>query len=126
MKIMKHLAISVLSLVLLGISACKKEMPPPDINRFKSSLAQQDVKTLKNELSKFNVTYSKDGIKIFLANISKAYGVTSEQLCYSCIYTLPAQSEVKFSWMENGILIEKIVDLSYDSNNKIIVVGIHD
>lgn len=123
---MKQLKIIMLSLFLVGIFSCKKEMNHPDINRFKTALIQQDVKTFASEVSKTLGNYSEAGIEESIARISEIYGVTSELVCFNCIKTLPPATEVKFSWMQNGILIEKIVDLSYDSRNRIVVVGIHD
>jgi hypothetical protein len=59
-----------------------------------------------------------------LPTVGKAADSKSQQnatlLCHNCIFTNPPESEIKVSFTLSNTSIEKVLDLSYDSNNKMI------
>lgn len=49
-----------------------------------------------------------------------------EVLCYSCIYTLPAQSELKISFFAFGNYVSKVIDISENSSGEMKFANMHE
>ena len=52
--------------------------------------------------------------------------MNASALCFDCIQTLPSQSEIRISFDNGASTVEKTIDISYNSNNKMIFYNLHD
>ncbi|MFT3678288.1 MAG: hypothetical protein QM781_20510 [Chitinophagaceae bacterium] len=53
-------------------------------------------------------------------------GISVEVLCYACIDTLPAQTEVRLKFSAGLVSIEKTLDLIVTDDNQVRCVNMHD
>lgn len=53
-------------------------------------------------------------------------GINVDVLCYACIYTLPAQTEIRVRFSTGLISIEKTLDLIVTDDSKVRCVNMHD
>ena len=70
--------------------------------------------------------YTRENLGKLNTALSGQCVTTAELLCFSCIQTLPEQSEIKVSVFYQGALLYKVFDISYTPDNKIKVVNMHD
>jgi hypothetical protein len=71
-------------------------------------------------------TYSLQNIQILSASVSSQCSFTANMLCFSCIKTLPPQTEISISFMDGGSQVRKVFDISYSPDNKMKFVNMHD
>jgi len=94
-------------------------------------MKSDDVEAAKAAIMKYvnglsSQKYTRENLEKLNAALSGQCVTTAELLCFSCIYTLPAQSEIKVSIFYQGTLLYKVFDISYTPDNKIKVVNMHD
>ena len=70
--------------------------------------------------------YSEQNLNNLATSLFHGYNVSAEVLCFSCIKTLPPQSEIKISFFSGGSAIRRIIDISYTEDNNIKFVGMHE
>ena len=66
--------------------------------------------------------YTEDNIAALIGSIKSNCSVTASVDCFNCIKTLPSMTEI---YLTVGSGATKIVDLSYDDSNTIIVKRLH-
>lgn len=125
---MKHFSSVILILtVILLISGCKKESDDGfDCSRFKQGVIANDKDKVATSLGGLLTSYSRANVNQLAEAVSSQCGINATVLCFDCVYTLPAQSELKISFTEGGTTIDKVLDISYSSGNKMRIVGMHD
>lgn len=117
-----------LSLVAFG---CKKdEMLPADCGKLQEAILAgnpDDVETEINRIcsSLINAPDSHEGLKALTDKISSECKVSADTLCYDCIKTLPAQSEIRISVIAVDLQKDKIIDI-IRSGDKFVFAGMHD
>ena len=52
--------------------------------------------------------------------------IQKDLLCYSCIFTLSPQSEIRISFVSASSIQEQVMDVSYTSNNETTCINMHD
>jgi hypothetical protein len=113
-------------LILAAGFSCSKELTTRNCRDLKKALAADDVHALSSALRKELGMHSKESLEKLAAAISLQCDVKAAMLCFGCIYTLPAQSEMKVEFIYNGVNIKKVIDLIADSNNQIEIKNIHN
>lgn len=118
--------IQILIMTLL-LSACKKEGDDGfDCSRFRQGVVANDKDKVAASLGGLLTSYSRENLNQLAGAVSSRCGINATVLCFDCVYTLPAQSELKISFTEGGTTIDKVLDISYSSGNKMRIVGMHD
>ena len=117
-----------LSLILLS---CKKDSPSPKCESLTVAMKSDNVEAAKAAITQYvnslpSQEYTRENLEKLNAALSGACVTTAELLCFSCIKTLPEQSEIKVSIFYQGALLYKVFDISYTPDNKIKVVNMHD
>lgn len=126
---MKNLIIIlVFSFLMLS---CKKENPSPICESLTTAMISNDVEAAKTAIINYvnslpSQEYTRENLENLSAALSGKCVTTAELLCFSCIYTLPAQSKIKVSIIYQGARLNKIFDITYTADNKIKVVNMHD
>jgi hypothetical protein len=127
------------TLILLFITitvGCDKVNEEPVLNcsNLREGILDNDTLKIKSEIDNyFSVLSSKptdldpfghkENTINLVSDINKCSNIKAELLCYSCIETLPSQSEIKLIVAINRIEIVKIMDLR--NSEKIEFVRIH-
>jgi hypothetical protein len=117
------------SLVLLG---CKKDSSDLRCQELKQAMNENNVTSVKSLITDIIKTlpsdiYSEQSVKALAASLSNECGVSAEVLCFSCIQTLPEQTEIRLSFSFSGNIFNKIIDISYTQpTNKMKIVNMHD
>ncbi len=70
--------------------------------------------------------YNQQNLSNLISKISDKCDISGEVLCFDCIMTLPSESEIKLSFVENGTTRSKTIDISHTPDNIIKIVGMHD
>ena len=72
--------------------------------------------------------HTQQNLQALASALSNKCGLTAKVLCYSCIYTLPEQSEIRISIPDGINIVNKTIDISSTSisNKTMKFVGMHD
>jgi hypothetical protein len=120
---MKKIALSFKSIILLTLvlTSCKKEdVKCSDDTAFCSFIDKADFNNTSSVINKYLAGQEKklseneklEQLRDWLK--CKSCVSSAEILCNSCIYTNPAQSELKVSFIVNGQQVEKCLDVIMD------------
>ncbi len=111
-------------LLLFG---CKKEaLTATGCELFLRGLASNNANVVRIALKPSMTAYSQENLNKLIAEIAKGCTITAASLCFDCVYTNPAQSEITFTFTYAGVSMQKIVDISRTLENKMKIVGVHD
>jgi hypothetical protein len=123
------LAFFLFSLVLLG---CKKDSSDLRCQELKQAMSENNIANVKTIITDIIKTlpsdvYSEQSVKALTASLSNECGLSAEVLCFSCIQTLPEQTEIRLTFSFSGNTFNKIIDISYTQpTNKMKIVNMHD
>lgn len=121
--------IALCFLIIMMFSGCKKENISGN-GEFCSAISIQDHDKTLSVINKYLATQNKnlsdeqkiDKLKKWLA--AKSCILEVNIFCISCIYTLPAQSELRIRFMIDGRSAEQTLDISM--SNPLKAVGFHE
>lgn len=136
-------SLMILLTACLLFTACKKSEdgnPPSAINceALKLGLITNDETLVAAEINAAaadlmpNAPTAADeygqaqNINILLQRLSQKCGLKATLLCYSCIETLPAQSEIRISFSQNAMTYDRVLDISVDGQNMLVFRAMHD
>jgi len=118
-------------LLLLTFSACTKDdMQPANGDKLQRAILAGNPDDVETEINKVcaSISQSADSENA-LNDLSNAIisqcKVNAAILCYNCISTLPAQSEIKISINYQGFQKNKVIDIT-KSGNRFLFAGMHD
>ena len=123
---------AIIVLFLFATSGCRKDdMQRVDSEKLKQAVIAGDPDEVEIEINKILIALpANTDSEINFKNIAKAISDQSKiiavPVCYNCIQTNPAQSEIKLSVSTSGSQKNKIIDISYSQNKKYVFVGMHD
>jgi hypothetical protein len=129
----------LIPLILLAIliSCEKQEIESIDCEVFISGLGLLDENIVKTEIEKLTVDLTphpagedalghSGNLQILVDRLNEGCSAfTASLLCYACIYTYPAQSELRISFYLNGNKEEVIIDIHTPENDILRFAGIH-
>jgi hypothetical protein len=110
---------------------CKKDFSEKQCQQLKDEMIadnkQEVIKLLNEKVNQLpSKIYTEENLNKLAASISDECAITTEVLCFSCIQTLPEQTEIRLSFVNGGTTTEKTIDVSYTSDNKIKIVNMHN
>ncbi len=126
------------SLLLMAITCffcfagCKKEtVTVADCQQLQTGITANNKEDVKAAISAFisglpSQTYTEQNLNKLVAAIGKQCGAQATLVCFDCIETLPTQSEIRIGYLSINGPVEKSIDISYNSSNKIVFVNMHD
>lgn len=121
----------ILTVLLTGIACRKDKDNTPDCQQLRTSITTNDrsavkeiITTVINRLHARK--HTRDNLAKLVTAINQQCQVNASLVCFSCIYTLPPQSEISVSVAGTTGPIKVIVDISYDKNDYMIVAGVHE
>jgi len=129
---MRYLTILLLAALMLSLNTgCKKDSDEATCQQFKNSIISSDKEQVKTIISQFIATlpssnYTQQNLDALANSVQQHCTMNASALCFDCIQTLPSQSEIRISFMNGATTVEKTIDISYNSNNKMIFYNLHD
>lgn len=118
-------------LFAISILSCKKDTLNNKCQELKDVMISNNTEVIKNLIINFvdklpSKKYTQQNLNNLAASIASECDFSAEVLCFSCIDTLPEESELKLSFVSPGSSIYKTIDISYTPDNNIKVVSVHD
>lgn len=108
-------------------TSCEKEnLNIGDCDHLKQALILNDKEQVKSEIDYLLGLYTEDNINSLAETISTNCGIETNVFCFDCVYTLPSMSEIGFSFTDSDSSYHKVLDISYDSGNRMVISNIHD
>jgi hypothetical protein len=130
----------VVIFAVLAISGCRRGENEPQSARLSSANCER----LKNAMVKHDVDEARAAITAFIAalysdvyteaNINELMrfienscgSIDADLFCFSCIDTLPPQTEIILRLKMGSVTIVKVIDLTYTPANKIRFANMHN
>jgi hypothetical protein len=116
---------------LLAIAGCTKDkLQPVNSDKLQKAILAGNPDEAEAEINKVCATLPEGAdSELTIQSLTRAISVqcrlTAVVLCHNCIATRPAQSEIKISVNYQGLLKDKIIDITR-MGNKYIFAGMHD
>jgi len=113
------------------------EPEPPNYESLATSIINFDQEIVSEEFNKLLTDMSphitsddplghENNFSTLIDRInSQCENINAELLCYACIKTYPAQSEIKLTTDSSGVFIYRIIDILTSSEKKLFFVRIH-
>jgi hypothetical protein len=119
--------------------SCKKQQSDAvmDCDQFKQGIVANSEDRVKAEIEKlcqdlFPVVsatdewgHSNNFVKL-AQRISQQCGIDADADCYACIKTLPPQTEIVVSFMNNGVQVKKTLDITTSATSRLAFLKMHD
>ena len=124
--------LSGLLIFILFATACKKDFTDQQCEELKRNMSADNFTGVKNLVTDLisklpSDDYNQQNVNALVSSLSGECGMTAESLCFSCIQTLPEQSEIRVSFNYSGNGYVRIFDISYNrDNNKMKIVNMHN
>ena len=121
----------VLFLFSIIIMGCKKDISKKECQQLKEALQSDNTEAAKTIITHFinnlpSKNYTQQNLDKLAASLSGECTLTARVLCFSCIKTLPEQTEIRISAIIQGTQLYKTIDISYSPGNMIEFVNMHD
>jgi hypothetical protein len=114
--------------ISIFISCRKEKLNSFDCSNFQKGIILDSASLVKNEINKIcsrlTEPTTQQKLQKLTETISSKCNITAIVLCSGCIYTLPAQSEIRVTFSEGGIQFSKVIDII--SRNPLAFAGMHD
>jgi len=114
------------------LAACKKEkIVTADCQQLQNGITTDNIEEVKTIINKFisnlsSQTYTEQNLNNLVNAIGQQCSATATLLCFDCIQTLPSQTEIRISYPGTGGPVEKTIDITYNTSNKMIFNNLHD
>ncbi|HEX7904984.1 MAG TPA: hypothetical protein VF487_14000 [Chitinophagaceae bacterium] len=128
---MRYLAIFLLGTLVLSLNiSCEKDSKAT-CQQLKNSIINSDKEQVKTIITQFittlpSSTYTQQNLNALASSVQQHCAMNASALCFDCIQTMPTQSEIRISFANGATTVEKTIDISYNSNNKMIFYNLHD
>lgn len=115
----------------MGLHACNKSVGPPACEDFTKAISNQEVGRTQDILQELmpdlhTAKYSRQTLQALADNLTQTCGFTADLICFDCIETNPAQSEIRVSFELDHQRLTKTMDVSKAANGYTVLLNIHD
>ena len=119
------------SLLLILALSCTKHDLGSDCIQLKNGVSNNNINDVSYSVNQFiaklgSRAHTNQNLIALAQIISTNCSLDVEVLCYGCIYTLPAQSELKISFLESGNYVSKVIDISENSSGEMKFANMHE
>jgi hypothetical protein len=117
--------IPIIGVTALFMSCRKDDLTNKECINFREGIQANDKQRVTKALAHLLTSHSRKNLDKLASSLASECNMTARVLCFGCIDTYPSQSEIRISFTESGVDVSKVLDISNNSKNKMIVVGIH-
>lgn len=125
---MRIASVFLMATLLLVGNSCKKNKQSA-CDELKQTAYSNNIdkvgSIIQGYLRNLPSAYNEQNIQLLIQQISKC-DISSTIYCFDCIDTYPSQTELSLDFSHNGAPVHKVIDLSYNSANKIVFRNMHD
>lgn len=119
------------SLLLILALSCTKHDLGSDCIQLKNGVSNNNINDVSSSVNLFiaklgSKAHTNQNLIALAQIISTNCSLDVEVLCYGCIYTLPAQSELKISFFASGNYVSKVIDISENSSGEMKFANMHE
>lgn len=128
---MKQLYFFLLA-ALLAVSSCKKNgISEQKCSELKKGILADDKAVVGKHVNALihNLPSSintQENLNRLAQALSSQCDIIATVLCFNCIETLPAQSEIRLSFSAPGATVSRTMDISYTSDNRMVFSSLHE
>lgn len=122
----------------VSLIACSKdkELRSPSCQQLRDAATNLDVQQARDAINDYianlpSQSYTQANLEKLVQAIngtvqgSGGCGITASMVCFDCIQTLPSQSEIIISLGPAGINGQAVIDISYNTADKMIFQNLH-
>lgn len=125
--VMRYFGLIVL---IIGFSCllpgCQKEkLSKSECDNLKEGLLTNDTKLVFKGIGSLMTFYSERNLNDLASKITGRCNIPAT-VAFNCVKTNPPQSEIIFSFVQQGTNIQKRLDISYTPDNKMNILNVHD
>lgn len=118
-------------ILVLLIAGCSKDLTAGQCQELKQGIVANDLEKVRMKITQTIIAlpsqeYTEQNLNALAAALSGECGLFAKVLCFSCIETLPEQSEIRVSFEYSGSVVNKTIDISYSPDNKMRFVNLHE
>lgn len=127
--------LSILFASIIINSACRRDKEPlateSNCVQLRNGIVANDKDAVKEVMGDLisklpNRKYTPANLNKLIEAMNQQCEVITVLSCYSCIHTLPAQSEISVRVAAFGNHVPRVVDISEDTNGDMKFVNMHD
>lgn len=121
-----------LTLILVAVFfafsfGCSKDhLGADDCQDLLEALANNNKDKAARELDHLLVSYSRSNVEKLVYDIESECDITAALVCYNCVLTNPASSQIRLSFRYANAAKLKFLDIGPDVSNRMRIVAIHD
>jgi len=128
---MKNLLLLLIIFCLVSITGCRKENFNKKCSELSDAMQADNVSDAGNAITWFinklpSKTYNEENLNKLVASLPGNCSYSATLICFSCIQTLPEQSEIMITYNSGSSTHQKIFDISYTADNKMKFVNMHN
>lgn len=118
----------VIIYLLIMISGCQKHSLEHSCDNLKKAILNDDIPLARSAVDNIIASlpspdYSQANLQLLADRLTTNYNLPTQVLCYSCIKTMPLQSELRVS---SGTGKEKVLDISYTTTSLMTCLNMHE
>jgi len=115
-------------MLISGLTSCKKDNGTCE--DLKIAASSNEVAKVGSIITAYiaslpSQTYNEQNIQVLTERISRC-DISSSIFCFDCVQTLPSQTEISLNFVYNGTSVQRVIDLSYSTDNKIVFRNLHN
>ena len=120
----------VLFVLLVLLSACRKDSIDRSCTNLQQELSASNKNKVEIEVNRIiqslpSQDYTQENFEKLVNLIAGKCNIVVTGKCFDCIQTLPSQSEIYIS-LDSVRMINKVVDISYTTDNRMKFHNLHD
>ena len=127
----KYFFLLAIPLLFSALSCSKQDGEGDYCQELRDGVTNSNVEQVKHVITQFiNGLPSQDYTEANINNLVKVIedycDGSAAMLCFDCVQTLPSQTEIQIWYPGSSDLVNKIIDITYTTNNEMKFGNLHD
>lgn len=120
-----------ITLIFAAFSCSKEDRESDYCQELRDGITNSNVEQVNHVITHFinglpSQDYSEENITKLVTVIDEYCDGSAALLCFDCVQTLPSQTEIQVSYPGTSGPVNKIIDVTYKSNNEMKFGNLHD
>ena len=127
----KYISLLAMALLLVALSCSKEDKDGDYCQELREGVTNSNVEKVRHVITQFinglpSQDYTEENINNLVNVIEDYCDGSAAVLCFDCVQTLPSQTEIQIWYPGTGGLVNKIIDITYTTNNEMKFGNLHD